>query len=210
MIIPKTPESWLDVPGFNNIKHLEHLTEYIKECKVGRILEIGCAWGGSTWAILDGIQDGVSLQTVDTFDMNNPALKHHHYRGVAEKHQTNMSVMYGMQIYMEKNQRACFDHFISYHPKRSHLKKVHQMTSIEVLKNDTDWDLAYIDGLHSYENVRAELKYLKDVPMLCGDDYHPTHKGCMQAIDEFREKYPDREFHHDPFESGSGFWTITA
>jgi len=209
IVIPKNPESFLDVPGFNNPIHLKHLSEYISKLKSGRILEIGCAWGGSTWAILDAIQPKVTLTTVDTFGMNHPDLKMHHYQGVSKKHSKNPSVMYGMNIYLEKNQRAVFDHFVSYHPKRKHLRKVHQTTSIEVLEDDSNWDLAYIDGLHSYENVSRELFLLKDVKMICGDDYHPTHEGCMKAIDEFREKNPDRTFYHDPFDSGSGFWSIT-
>ena len=207
--IPTPPKSYMDVAGFNNPTHLDNLSKYISELESGRILEIGCAWGCSTWAILDSIQEKASLYTVDTFGMNNPALKQKHYNGVSKKHSTNPSVMYGMQIYMEKDQRSTFNHFISYHPNRKKLKKVYQCSSLEVLQKDVNWDLAYIDGLHSYENVRQELDYLKNVKMLCGDDYHPAHKGCMQAIDEFKQKYPERTFYHDPFDTGSGFWSST-
>lgn len=210
IVIPTSPESYMDVPGFNNPTHLEHLTEYVSKLKEGRMLEIGCAWGCSTWAILDGMQDKVTLHTVDTFEMNHPDLKLHHANGVAAKHNQNKSVMYGMQVYLDKDQRAAFDHFISYHPKRKKLKWVHQTTSMKVLEKDVNWDLAYIDGLHTYDNVKKELHYLKDVKMLCGDDYHPAHEGCMKAIDEFNEKYPDRKFEHDDFESGSGFWSSTV
>ena len=209
IVIPTPPKSYMDVAGFNNPIHLDNLSKYISKLESGRILEIGCAWGCSTWAILDGIQDKASLHTVDTFGMNNPGLKQQHYKGVSEKHSSNSSVMYGMSVYMEKDQRATFDHFISYHPKRKRLKKVYQCPSLEVLKKDVNWDLAYIDGLHSYENVKQELNYLKDVKSLCGDDYHPAHKGCMQAIDEFNQKYPERTFYHDPFDTGSGFWSST-
>lgn len=209
IVLPKTPESYMDVAGFNNPTHLDHLTEYVSRLKSGRILEIGCAWGGSTWAILDGIQKGVELHTCDTFQMNELALKHHHINGVKAKHSHNASVMYGMSIYMDKDQRAVFDHYVSYHPKRKHLKKVHQTRSLEVLEQDNNWDLAYVDGYHSYANVKKELTYLKNTKMICGDDYHPDHEGCMKAIDEFKEANPDRTFYHDPFETGSGFWSIT-
>ena len=75
------------------------------------------------------------------------------------------------------------------------------------MKNDTNWSMVYIDGLHSYDNVLAELSYLKKVNLLCGDDYHPAHEGTMKAIDEFRSNNK-RLFKHHPFESRSGFWTM--
>ena len=38
-----------------------------------------------------------------------------------------------------------------------------------------------------------------------GDDYHPAHPGCQQAIDEWSE-VTGRPFSFDPYDTGSGFW----
>ena len=54
MIIPKPVKHYLDIPGFNNPKHLEALGEFARNVKSGgRVLEIGCAWGCSTWILLN-------------------------------------------------------------------------------------------------------------------------------------------------------------
>lgn len=210
--IPKPIETYLDVPGFNNPKHLDALAEMAAKVPAGgRVLEIGCAWGCSTWVLLDNLPEGVELHTCDTFGMNNINLKRKHFQGVMEKHQHNTAVSYAMHMYLEEEQdaqRKVFDWVISQHPRRYKLKHtVHQKPSLEVLKDDVDWSMVYIDGLHSYENVSAELSYLKNVNLLCGDDYHPAHEGTMKAIDEFLQ-INQRLFKHHPFESGSGFWTM--
>ena len=212
-LIPKPIQNYLDVPGFNNPKHLDALMNFAALVPTGgRVLEIGCAWGCSTWALLDSLPEGVELHTCDTFGMNNINLRRKHFQGVMEKHERNSSVNYAMHMYLEENsdqaQRKVYDWVIDQHPRKWKIKHTtHQMPSTEVLKDDVKWSMVYIDGLHSYENVSAELKALKDVPLLCGDDYHPAHPGTMQAIDEFL-KDNKRVFKHHTFESGSGFWTI--
>jgi hypothetical protein len=208
VLIPKPINHFLDVPGFNNPKHLKALGDTAAEVTSGRVLEIGPAFGCSTWVLMDNLQPGVKLHSVDTFGMNNMQLKLKHFRGIMEKHRENSAVNYAMSIYMNDGHRAVFDHTTSHHPRRWQvLEKVHQKRSLELLAEDTNWDMVYIDGLHSYENVIAELNYLENVPLLCGDDYHPAHPGTMKAIDEFVAKRNLVLDHHD-FESGSGFWKI--
>ena len=212
MIIPKPITHYLDVPGFNNSKHLDALSEFAAKVPAGgRVLEIGCAWGCSTWVLLDSLQEGVELHTCDTFGMNNINLKRKHFQGVMKKHKHNTAVSYAMNMYLEEQenaQRKVFNWVIAQHSRRFKLKHtVHQKPSLQLLKNDTNWSMVYIDGLHSYDNVLAELSYLKKVYLLCGDDYHPAHEGTMKAIDEFRSNNK-RLFKHHPFESRSGFWTM--
>lgn len=214
--IPKQIQTYLDVPGFNNPLHLDNLMKFAGGVPAGkRVLEIGCAFGCSTWALLDSLSDGCELHVCDTFGMTNINLRRKHFQGVMEKHQHNSAVAYAMHTYLEDEsvnaQRNVFDWVVAQHPRRHKiLKQVHQQRSLELLANDTDWGMVYIDGLHSYENVLAELLNLEHVPLLCGDDYHPAHPGTMQAIDEFMEKHKNRRnFTHDPFDTGSGFWKMT-
>jgi len=211
MIIPKTIEHYLDVPGFNNPKHLDALSEFAASVPTNaKVLEIGPAFGCSTWVLMTHLPDGSILHSCDTFGMNNPQLKQRHYDGVMAKHSHNSAIAYAMNLYMEKDHRALFDHTTAQHPRRYKiLKKIHAIPSLQLLVEDNEWDMVYIDGLHSYENVSRELKLLKNVSLLCGDDYHPAHPGTMKAIDEFIQNNPDRKFLHHDFESGSGWWTIT-
>lgn len=209
MLIPKQIETYLDVPGFNNPKHLDALAETASSIQSGaRVLEIGPAFGCSTWVLMTNLQRGVELHTCDTFGMNHPALKQRHYNGVMAKHGHNSAIAYAMNLYLEKDHRTLFNHNVNQHPRRYEvLKEIHAYPSLELLAKDTNWDMVYIDGLHSYENVSSELNFLKDVPLLCGDDYHPAHPGTMQAIDEFVANKKLKLEHHE-FDTGSGFWKI--
>ena len=72
MIIPKPITHYLDVPGFNNSKHLDALSEFAAKVPAGgRVLEFGCAWGCSTWVLLDSLQgeenaqEKASTKTID-------------------------------------------------------------------------------------------------------------------------------------------------
>jgi len=101
MIIPKTIESYSDVPGFNNDTHLDNLMSFASSIPEGsKVLEIGCAWGGSTWALLDSLPKNCKLHVCDTFGMNNPQLKQKHYNGVMKKHSHNTAVAYAMNLYL--------------------------------------------------------------------------------------------------------------
>ena len=210
-VIPKQILNYLDVPGFNNPYHIKALMKFASSIPEGsRVLEIGCGWGCTTWALLDSLPENVDFHTCDTFGMNDNALKMHHVHGVTKVHMHNTAVRYAMWLYTETQMeahRTVFDWVIAQHPKRNKIKHtVHQKTSLKLLDEDANWDVAYIDGLHQYYNVKQELNKLKDVKYLCGDDYHPAHPGCKRAIDEFLES-DEREFYHHDFETGSGFWT---
>ena len=68
--------------------------------------------------------------------------------------------------------------------------------AIEDLKN-TKVDLVYIDGLHTYEQVKKDIKnyknLLKENGFISGHDYHEVWEGVVKAIDESLGK-PDNKF----------------
>ena len=194
-----------DVAGFNNKTHLQSLAEFAASIgENSRVLEIGVGFGGSTWQLLDSLPNNCELHSCDTFQMNNNKRKH--IDGILQTHQTNVAIINQMAVYENKDQRAAFDWAVKQHPRyKTLMKRVHHYTSLKLLRNDVNWDMVYIDGLHSYENVSQELKKLDHVEYMCGDDYHPSHKGCKRAIDEWISR-TGRPFAHDPFESNSGFW----
>jgi hypothetical protein len=207
LIIPKQITNSFEVAGFNNQKHLRSLGKFVSKLpKESRVLEVGVGFGGSTWEFLDSLPENSELHSCDTFGMNHPQLKAYHAKGVLAKHSHNSAIVWQMKIYQESTHRACFDWAVKQHPRyRTVMKKVHECTSLEVLKGDLNWDCVYLDGHHAYETVSKELELCSHVPYMCGDDYHPAHPGCQQAISEWVEK-TGRHFEHDTYESGSGFW----
>ena len=208
MMIPHPPKRNQDIPGFNNQQHLKSLMAFASSIpENSKVLEIGCAWGLSSWALMDSLPEGCKLHVCDTFGLNG-SQKQTHYNGVMKKNSNNPAIVYAMNLYMEKDHRTVYDYCASQHPKYFSVhKKTHQMKSIELLKQDSKWDMVYLDGAHSYRNVKNELKYLNGTQYLCGDDYHPAHDGVMRAVDEFlrNNKYI---FKHDNFDTASGFWKM--
>ena len=205
--MPKKIENSYDVAGFNNKKHLISLGNFISKLpKKSRVLEIGVGFGGSTWEFLDSLPEDSELHSCDTFGMNHPQLKQKHVQGVLEKHSHNDAIVYQMQVYQNEGHRACFDWAVKQHPRYQKLmQQVHERKSVDVLNDDTNWDCVYLDGHHAYETVSKELNMCSHVPYMCGDDYHPAHPGCQKAISEWIER-TGRQFEHDWFASGSGFW----
>ena len=68
----------------------------------------------------------------------------------------------------------------------SHIK----MTSDDAIKvlGNLKVDLVYIDGVHTYEQVKKDIKNYRNIikpgGLLCGHDYCPAFQGVMDAIDE--------------------------
>jgi len=71
--------------------------------------------------------------------------------------------------------------------------------NVDYLFDDNSIDFIYIDGNHSYESVKKDLKlYLPKIKNNCviaGHDYSPQHQGVMDAVDEVLGKpnltFPD-------------------
>jgi len=48
--------------------------------------------------------------------------------------------------------------------------------------------LVYLDDDHRYPAVSNWLETFTNVPIVCGDDYHPNNQGVVSAVDEYAEK----------------------
>lgn len=200
------PKNCMDVPGFNNEAHNESLQETARMIPGNSlVLEVGTGWGMSTWSLLDSLPDGCELHVLDSFT-NPDKRKEFHAKGVLEKHSHNPCVVEAINVFLKKGQLAAWNHSIDQHPRRSMVKDVHVMTSEAFRRTDKrKWAMVYLDGNHSYENVKSELLHWKDVPFLCGDDYHPAHQGVTRAVDEMLARDPKRIFWNDS-RPKSGFW----
>lgn len=76
-----------------------------------------------------------------------------------------------------------------------HIKKTSD-EAINDLKN-IKVDLVYIDGLHTYEQVKKDIEnylpLINDGGFICGHDYHPVWQGVVNAIHE-KLGVPDKLF----------------
>ena len=75
---------------------------------------------------------------------------------------------------------------IEIHKNISHIKKISDEAKYEI-ENDF-YDFVYIDGLHTYEQVKKDISnYLPKIKkggFIGGHDYHSNHQGVMDAINE--------------------------
>jgi hypothetical protein len=70
------------------------------------------------------------------------------------------------------------------------------------------FDYVYIDANHSYESVKEDLiNWYPKTKLLAGHDYGGSHKGVVQAVDEFVSnnnltliKFSDRDWLIDKYE----------
>ena len=204
----------MDIPGYINHVHVEDLTDLIRKQPDGiRILEIGCAYGRSTWTTMSAMGPNSTLTVVDTFGHLKPSKL---LKGITKsigrgETQNTEKLSENMRVLRESNdQRTLFNHVLEQHPARDRVT-VHQMYSQDYRKqfyNDT-FDVVYLDGEHTYEAVRGELKHFANTPVLCGDDWGPSKPGVTRAIDEFRAQHPNRTWYEPRLSEKSGFWSIT-
>lgn len=205
------------IPGYTGEEHLNRLGNLVSTLKPNsRILEIGCAYGRSTWCILNHITPGTTVDTVDTFahlktsKMYKSNHKGHKRMGI-KMHKT---FAHNLEQMMKLGHRGFYDWLIQQHPHHEQ-HCAYQMTSVEYMKlyAERTYDLVYLDGDHAYETVSKELQHYKNTDILCGDDWGPVHPQVTQAVDEFRSQCVDRVWTppgpHPRTGYPQGFWSLT-
>jgi predicted O-methyltransferase YrrM len=158
--------------GFQDfIKHLkatQNLSEFV-------IVEIGSYTGQSTTMFADEVKIVIS---VDPF-MND--------------YDDKDDACHAADIPTEVYQK--FLETVSSYKNISHIR----MTSDNaiVTLGNLKVDLVYIDGVHTYEQVKKDIENYKHIikpgGLLCGHDYCPAFQGVMDAVNEAFDK-PDLTF----------------
>lgn len=153
----------------NYSPYYNFLPKLIKERKYKRGIEIGVFAGGHVKSILDKtILD--LLIGVDPYMMYSPGMP-------------GLDSQEDYDCLMElTNNRLGSDRYM-------HLR----MTSddaFQLLKAYTSYDFVFIDGVHTYDQVKKDLEsYSKIIKkggvVACHDYHHPSFKGVTVAIDEF-------------------------
>jgi len=79
-----------------------------------------------------------------------------------------------------------FKYVMDKHSNISHIRKLSDEAHKEI--EDCAFDFVYIDGLHTYEQVKKDIEYylpkIKKGGFIGGHDYHPNWQGVMDAINE--------------------------
>jgi hypothetical protein len=129
------------------------------------MIEIGSYAGESTEIFAKNFKKVISIDPfINDYDENDPACK---YMDLTEVYET-------FNLMMSK-----YDNIV-------HIRKKSDDAINDLI--DTKVDLIYIDGLHTYEQVKTDIKnynnLINNLGFICGHDYHPVWQGVVDAINE--------------------------
>lgn len=166
-----------------------------------RILEIGCAWGRSSWAWLDCIEHKDSyLEILDTWSYSRPKPINPSLGPRLMAWPTYYDEI--KQIFPNLNQKDILNHNLIQHKHYTKLKSVYTGNSREFVEkhNVLDmYDIVYLDGDHSEINVYNELNHFNGVKIICGDDFCQSQPGVIKAICRFYgSNYTTYKLYTDP------------
>lgn len=171
------------------------------------ILEIGPAWGRSTWKWMELLTENGTMTALDAFILSRRKLEK--MLGV---HSDRPDIIAYINECLDKgmSQEEVFYDQINRHPDREKLKHVYNKTYYEWKKiNDQKFDMVYLDFVPIYDQWVDILNYFDDVPLICGDSYKTDYIGAFgaqkQAIDEYIER---TDYHFKCFEDTDGFFLI--
>jgi len=175
-----------DVPGYIFQSQIDQIQELAKTLPPNaNVLEIGCAWGRSTWCWLNALPEGSTLTTVDIFMFDNRPGKHTKRMASWWK---NPVVDQIMEYYCTNGQEACVKKVLEEHPRKHLIKEIYKGSSRSFYERhpQQQWDCVYLDGDHAYDAIKEDIKNFEpNTKIICGDDYEPiTQPGVVQAVTE--------------------------
>lgn len=155
-----------------NLKNgLLDLINYINQhnpTKMMNMVEIGSYAGESTVIFASHFRDIVAIDPfINDYDMNDATC---HFMDLIKVHDV-------------------FKENIKSHKNISHIMKISDDACFDIKDNSVDF--VYIDGMHTYEQVKKDIiNYLPKIKkggFIGGHDYHPNWQGVMDAINELLE-----------------------
>lgn len=158
---------------------LASLIEFIKEhknTKEMKMIEIGSYVGESTMMFCDNFMEVVSIDPhIGDYDINDPTVTNH----------AAFNVVYDE---FNKNMKP-YNNF-------RHIR----MTSDDAIKHliGVKVDFVYIDGLHTYEQIKKDIKnylpLISENGFIGGHDYGSNWGGVVKGVNEALSGEPDKTF----------------
>jgi hypothetical protein len=175
-----------NVPGWINNNQSDQITDLIKSLRDdARILEVGDAFGKSSLSILEGMKPSQTLDVCDTWDseffwdmMNNPQQVSTLY-GKEE----NISQIKDRILSRTQTIKQVWESNVSTSSNSHLIKNVFQQPSLSL--DNKDYDIVFLDGDHTYENVSKELLAFNNVPIICGDDFGQHCPEVIKAVIDY-------------------------
>ena len=151
-----------------NTLGLQDLINYINEFSATsdmKMIEIGSYAGESTTMFAKSFKEVIAIDPyLNDYDLSDITCQY----------------MYLTDVY------NTFLNNIDNYKNISHIKKTSD-EAVNKISNDFV-DFVYIDGLHTYEQVKKDianyLPKIKNGGFIGGHDYHPNHQGVVDAINE--------------------------
>jgi cephalosporin hydroxylase len=162
-------------PNYNGLKELVETIQKTHDTKKFSIIEIGSYSGQSSAFFAKFFDRIISIDPfINEYDPLDPACKFMPLESVYSQFLNN----------------------ISKYSNITHIKKTSD-EAIKNLNNEENILAVYIDGLHTFDQVKKDIENYKDIIIkggyLCGHDYHTQQwPGVCNAIDEFKK--PDAIF----------------
>lgn len=154
----------LTTSGQISIEEARFLIELVQSSDPNRpIVEIGTLYGFSTLVICLAKKPIQKLYSVDNFSWNSLGVSSPVHLAATQK-----------------RLQECIEHY--------NVKLVPTSAGeFYATYSDPPPALFFCDADHSYEAVKADIRWAKEAKatIICGDDYAPKHTGVCRAVDEF-------------------------